>query len=72
MEKYKKKIIECKNRLNDKDKEIREIARKNGEDHIVQEKNIEIMNLRLQEQKESYENRILQMEEESHQKLVDK
>jgi len=72
VEKYKKKIIECKNRLNDKDKEIREIARKNGEDHIVQEKNIEIMNLRLQEQKESYENRILQMEEESHQKLVDK
>ena len=70
VEKYKKKILDCKNKIADREKEIHEITRRSDEERIVQEKNLEILQLKLQEQRESYENRILLTEEDNHNKMV--
>ena len=70
VEKYKKKILDCKNKIADREKEIHEITRRSDEERIVQEKNLEILQLKLQEQRESYENRILITEEDNHNKMV--
>ena len=70
IEKYKSKILDLKGRIADKEKDIREVTRTADEDRIVQEKNIEILQLKLQEQKEHFENRLLHQEEENHSRMV--
>lgn len=70
VEKYKKKILDCKNKIADREKDLHELTRRSDEDRIIQEKNLEIMQLKLQEQGENSENRILHMEEEHYNRLV--
>jgi len=70
IEKYKAKIVDLKGRIADKEKDIREVTRTADEDRIIQEKNIEILQLKLQEQKEHFENRLLHQEEENHSRMV--
>ena len=70
VEKYKAKIVDLKARIADKEKDIREVTRTADEDRIIQEKNIEILQLKLQEQKEHFENRLLHQEEENHSRMV--
>lgn len=54
----------------EKDSIIIELNKKMDEDRIINEKNLEIIQIRLHEQKEAYENKFLLQEEENHRKIV--
>jgi hypothetical protein len=70
IEQYKKKLSEYKDRLDQKEQALQDFNRKNEEDRIINEKNIEILQLRMQEQRETYEHKIILIEEEYHKKMV--
>lgn len=70
MEKYKKKILECKSQVASREKEANEIRRRNDESRFQTDRNVEGMQVRLQEQQEYYENQIVHIEEENHRKMV--
>lgn len=66
----KKKATEYKSRVVDKEKEMNELNRKHDEEKVISEKNMEIMNMKLSEQKESFEHKIMVLEEDNHRKIV--
>lgn len=56
--------------MTEKDGSIIELNKKLDEDRILHEKNMEIMQLKMNEQKESYEHKIVLLEEDHHKRTV--
>ena len=59
--------MEYKTKLNDKEKDI---GRKVDEERMILEKNMEVLQLKMAELKENYENQFLLVEEDNHKKWV--
>lgn len=67
---YKQKINEYRDQMSNYEREFYEIKKKSDADRIISEKNTEILQLKLQEQKENYEHKLFLLEDDHQRKIV--